>query len=110
MQKYQCQRCRRDFESERPLGYCAACVLAYREQKRRINRAQNPAPGLCLDGRFVEPRECPRSFDHAGRQLCGLCGGDELEPGYGLGSGYGMGCYTFCCGCNTFLDFSEDES
>lgn len=45
----------------------------------------------------------------ANRQVCGCCGSDELEPGYGLGTGYGMGSYAFCLGCSRFLDFHEDS-
>lgn len=40
---------------------------------------------------------------------CGLCGSIEIEPGYGLAGGGGVGAYNFCHGCNRVLDKSEDN-
>lgn len=104
-----CNRCKATFDSALARGYCDSCVEHFRDVRKGVNRKQNPAPGICADGKFTD-EACPSSFEDgvSGRQVCGLCGSDELEPGYGLGTGYGMGSYTFCCGCNTFLDFRED--
>ena len=105
-----CTRCDGAFEADRFRGYCDTCVDVFRADRRRVNQCQHPTPDMYLDGTFArEP--CPRTvIDPAGpRSVCGLCGGDQIEPGYGIGSGYGMGCYNFCLDCNTFLDFVEDR-
>lgn len=106
-----CIRCKATFDAASVRGYCDDCVEHFREQKEGIAQRQRPAPNMFLDGKFAH--DCPCSVqDETGgtdRQVCGLCGSDEMEPGYGLGSGYGIGSYNFCFGCNTFLDFREDR-
>lgn len=44
------------------------------------------------------------------RNVCGLCGSDELEAGYGLGGGGGVGGYNWCRGCQRILDKTEDRT
>lgn len=109
MQALLCRRCERSFDAATARGYCDECVSKFREERTAIHRRQRPAPGVFADGKFAPDWQCPQSFSDGDRQVCGLCGSDELEQGYGLGSGYGMGSYTFCLGCNTFLDFHEDS-
>ena len=103
-----CNRCEVSFEGPAPIGYCPDCITHFHEVQRNVNRKQLPAPGVCADGKFTDdPGPC--SFeDRSGRAVCGMCGSDELSPGYGLGTGRGIGSYTFCKGCNTFRDFVED--
>lgn len=108
MQK--CTRCTAPFDFEKLRGYCDSCIQHFNDQSQKICNIQHPGPGLCLDGVFVDSKECPTTImneSHTGL-LCGLCGSDQVESGYGIGSGYGMGCYNFCFECNTFLDFIED--
>lgn len=106
----QCVRCETNFDDATFRGYCDGCKLHFTEVRQKVHARQRPQPGVCADGKFAEPKECPQSVlePFTGRYVCGLCGSDELEPGYGIGGGYGMGSYNFCGGCNNFLDFSED--
>lgn len=105
-----CQRCNSDFESATFLGYCQECREAFKRTREKVHASQRPAPGVIADGQFADPKESPRSVWNPVEEInvCGLCGSSELSPGYGLGSGYGMGSYTFCDDCCNFLDFSED--
>jgi hypothetical protein len=105
-----CIRCDKVFDSGAARGYCAECIAAFDATRAAIHKRQRPAPGVYADGKFADPKECPQSVQDPvmKRQVCGVCGSDELEPGYGIAGGYGMGSYTFCCGCNRFLDFFED--
>lgn len=104
-----CMRCKKNFEVEigASPGYCDACIEWFGKQREKIHQRQNPAPDVHCVGKFASGS--PRTFiDEEDRTRCGLCGSDDIEPGYGLGSGYGMGSYNFCMYCNSFLDFRED--
>ena len=105
-----CVRCQGEFESPTILGYCPDCLGFFSGQSRAIADAHNPLPNVHVDGKFAVAKECPRTvYDPVGRRnVCGLCGSEEIEPGYGIGTGFGIGVYNFCLGCNSFLDFSED--
>lgn len=105
----QCIRCNATFDADRYRGYCDDCIAHFQEVRKGVHRKQRPAPGVWADGKFTaEP--CPVSvFDPVSEcNVCGLCGSDRIESGYGLGGGYGMGSYNFCFDCNNFLDFCED--
>lgn len=106
-----CVRCGQGFESSNARGYCDECKVAFTEIRQGIHRKQRPAPGVCADGKFAATKDCPETVIDPvlDKSICGLCGSDEIEPGYGLGSGYGIGTYNFCTGCNSFLDFREDN-
>lgn len=47
--------------------------------------------------------------DELNRNVCGLCGSAELEPGYGLAGGGEIGAYNFCHGCQRVLDKTPDQ-
>lgn len=106
-----CIECGQEFEAARLRGYCDACLESYRETRKRVHMLQRPAPGVYVDGRFADPLKCPTTITDpvTDRQICGICGSAELEQGYGLGTGYGMGSYIFCEECYAFLDFREDN-
>lgn len=107
-----CVRCEQTFEAEPFRGYCDECLSAYQANREGVHARQRPAPGVIADGKFSDEKLCPVSLTHPvlGEQVCGICGSSDIEQGYGLGSGYGMGSYTFCQDCYAFLDFSEDNS
>ena len=107
-----CIRCQQEFDCNIHRGYCDDCVSAFRLTKEGVCEKQRPAPNVFADGKFAdENATCPVSVNDpvSGNRVCGLCGSADLEPGYGLGSGFGIGCYMFCCGCDSFLDFCEDK-
>lgn len=106
----QCLRCKNDFESDCVLAYCDDCKSAFDRNREGIHDKQRPLPGVFADGKFADENTCPVSVIHpvTEQSVCGMCGSGELEPGYGVGSGFGFGAYSFCCGCNRFLDFRED--
>lgn len=107
-----CIRCNTAFDAGKARAYCDACVDWFRMGRDVVHMRQNPAPGVHACGKFADPvKDCPASvYDAiAEKQVCGMCGGDDLSQGYGLGSGYGIGSYTFCEDCMTFLDFHEDK-
>lgn len=107
---FECINCECDFDAERRRGYCDACLAALNERREYIASCQRPAPGVFVDGKFVGKRLRPSSITDpvSGRQLCGLCGSEDVQHGYGLGTGYGCGVYLFCEECYAFMDFSED--
>ena len=109
----QCLRCGEEFDSPITLGYCPGCLEEFKSNRERIGQRQRqrPAPGVFMDGKFSDERMCPRTICDpiSGWVVCGLCGSSDIEPGYGLGSGFGMGSYEFCCDCHAFLDFCEDR-
>ena len=98
-----CEKCN-ILDAVPPALWCPGCIHEFREFRKSINRRQNPAPGMHCVGKFTTD-ESPQTVDGQ----CPLCGSYEIEAGYGLGSGYGCGVYNYCCGCDTFLDFSEDS-
>lgn len=106
-----CERCTTEFVTETFRGYCSDCIGFFTTTREKVHRCQRPGPGIFADGQFADPNDVPRSvFNHdTNKETCGLCGGTDLEPGYGIGSGYGMGSYTFCEECGAFLNFSEDR-
>lgn len=105
-----CIECDSEFESPGIRGYCDNCIQSYRNMRQKIHASQHPAPGVLADGAFADPKKCPLTITDPIRecQVCGLCGSDNVHPGYGLGSGYGLGGYHFCTDCGSFLDFVED--
>ena len=107
----QCERCLNNFEAEIFLGYCEACKSAFAANREGVHAKQRPMPGVFADGKFSDERLCPKSVVNplTEESVCGLCGSDELDAGYGIGGGYGLGCYNFCTECGTFLDFCEDR-
>jgi ribosomal protein S27AE len=106
-----CERCQKPFDNATWRGYCDDCLVFFQSVRDRVNKAQHPEPNVCADGKFAPESDCPHSFYNpvADRQACGLCGSTEIEQGYGLGSGHGMGVYMWCNDCEHFLDFSEDR-
>lgn len=107
-----CIRCDEPFEFETVRGYCDECVDHFQGVRKKVHAAQRPHPGVFADGKFASAKECPETIIDPVTEasVCGLCGGTEIEPGYGIGGGYGMGSYDFCYECNTFLNFCEDNS
>lgn len=105
-----CVRCSQSFHAGMLRGYCPACVKHFREQRKAIAEKQHPSPNVLLDGKFADAKECPKSVSvpEKKREVCGLCGSDSIDPGYGV-TGYGFGSYDYCLGCETFLNFHEDK-
>lgn len=65
--------------------------------------------------RYCETREPDQAAvtvwdEEQGRNVCGLCGSKDIEPGYGLAGGGGCGMYNFCKSCFRVLDKTEDNS
>jgi hypothetical protein len=106
-----CVRCQGEFEESTFRGYCPGCVEHFRGQADRSRRARHPVPGVHLNIRMLEAGDCPLAAVNpaTGQSVCGLCGSDELEPGYGFAGGFGLGVYTCCSDCHAVLDFSPDE-
>lgn len=91
-------------------GYCDECIELWQKQRDAIHKRQRPAPGVYADGKFAKGESPQTLYDPvSGRNVCGMCGSDDIVQGYGLGSGHGMGAYTFCQECYAFLDFVEDR-
>ena len=108
-----CKRCGNPFDADPYRGYCDDCLMFFQSVRDRVHAAQRPAPDILADGKFAPEDDCPHSVWNpvSKRPVCGLCGSEELDAGYGLGSsGHGIGTYNFCLGCEHFLDFSEDRS
>lgn len=105
-----CERCDKPFDNSTFRGYCDECIVFFRSVRDQVHAAQHPAPNILADGKFRPGKECPHSvYDPVAQaNVCGLCGSAEIEAGYGLGTGYGMGSYNYCLGCDNFIDFSED--
>lgn len=107
-----CINCGNEFVSDRVVGYCTRCLAEHDKMRAGVRRRQRPEPGLFIAGKFAESVHClqtiPVAEDGNGVNVCGRCGSDDLDQGYGLGSGYGIGTYIFCGECNEFLDFSPD--
>lgn len=106
-----CERCSASFEADDFLGYCPDCRDHFRGERGKAHDRANPAPGVHCTGKFLEGENCPRTVFNpvSGRNVCGLCGGGEIDQGYGFAGGYGLGVYNFCLSCNAVLDFSPDS-
>jgi hypothetical protein len=106
-----CQRCNAAFDGPTYVGYCPECVGWFKGGWKVAHAAANPAPGVHRVGKFQKADRCPHTVTNpfTEEQVCGLCGGDELDSGYGFAGGFGLGGYTFCGGCYAILDFSEDS-
>lgn len=104
-----CIGCGADFESLIFVGYCAECKAKFAEKREHVHAKQRPAEGVFADGKFAEGSPQTVFDPVAQKQVCGLCGSAEVESGYGLGSGFGIGVYMFCNDCFAFLDFVEDK-
>lgn len=106
-----CERCENEFESPTFVGYCPDCRQWFAEGRQIASDMANPRPGVHATGKFLPEDRCPKTVTDPvnRRQACGLCGGTDLEPGYGFAVGLGLGAYNFCTGCNAVLDFSEDS-
>jgi hypothetical protein len=104
-----CIGCEEEFEAAAFRGYCDECIAGFKTQREHVHQKQNPAPGVHACGKFTQG-ESPKSVwdPTSERNVCGICGGEEIESGYGLGGGYGCGSYNFCHECYAVLDFSED--
>lgn len=103
-----CIGCNKPFEVAAFRGYCDECIEAFNRKRDHIHASQHPAPNVFADGKFATESPKTAVDPVTGQQVCGLCGSDEVSMGYGLGSGFGMGSYTFCENCYAFLDFCED--
>lgn len=112
----ECQNCGESFENAITIGYCPECIADY-QAKRQARRDKQQAVTASLGafhvaGKWGDPKETPRSVfcEISQRNVCGLCGSDQLEGGYGYAGGFGLGGYNFCLDCNEVQDFSEDLS
>lgn len=107
-----CINCGNEFVNYRVVGYCSKCLADYDAMRAGVHQRQRPEPGAFADGKFAEPIQCLQTIPireaAIGGNVCGRCGSDDLNQGYGLGSGYGIGTYIFCGECHEFLDFSPD--
>lgn len=108
MMNLKCIECEAEFEGARFRGYCDDCIQAFAQKREKVHRCQHPAKGICADGKFVEGSAQTCLDPVSKKEVCGICGSSEIEPGYGLGSGYGIGSYVFCEECYAFLNFCED--
>lgn len=104
-----CIRCNEQFDNGEFRGYCDSCLGFFSDQREYVHQRQNPAPGVHACGTFI--KEGPKTCEHpvSGNQVCGVCGGDDLDHGYGFAGGQGLGMYQFCNECYAFLDFVEDR-
>lgn len=109
-----CQKCDSEFENANVVGYCESCREDYARMRQERHDKQAVATeaigAIHIAGRWGDPKESPQSaFDEISqRQVCGMCGSDELECGYGFAGGFGLGSYMCCCECWTIQDFHED--
>ena len=104
-----CVRCESPFEHPTIRAYCDDCVAEWREQAWKTHKSQNPSPALHLTIK-IAGQTLPLSIEDpvSGKRVCGLCGSDQLDLGYGFAGGCGLGSYRFCMECEAFLDFHED--
>jgi NMD protein affecting ribosome stability and mRNA decay len=109
-----CQKCGEEFENANTIGYCDDCRASYdakqRARSERQETATQAAGAFHIAGKWGDAKESPRSAwdEISQRQVCGMCGSSELEPGYGYAGGFGLGSYQFCLDCCVVQDFSED--
>lgn len=99
-----CMRCKKDFESNPPRGYCGPCVAHYEGLLGKMRRMSQPMPNVCMDGTFTKEAS-PKTVN----SRCGLCGSSEVSGEYGMASGYGLGVFQRCWHCHAVLDFVEDS-
>ncbi len=105
-----CERCDCTFESAEFVGYCPECVVWFREGRKTADEKANPTPNVHLTGKFNAADRCPKTVHNpvTNENVCGLCGSESIERGYGFAGGFGLGVYQYCENCNAILDFSED--
>lgn len=112
--KLECNKCGCEFENAVTVGYCNDCLEAYRAMRQARRDRQDLATFLAgashIAGKWGDAKDCPRSaFDEiTQKQVCGLCGCDQVEPGYGYAGGFGLGSYLICLECYEVQDFTED--
>ena len=106
-----CLRCDETFDSGVFRGYCDECVDFYRGVVKEVRERENPAPGVMCHGKFTNEPTPETVFDPIrGKAVCGICGSEDVDPGYGFAAGRGIGAYMFCNDCYAFMDFCEDLS
>ena len=105
-----CIRSDAEFEESYAVSYCTDCRDHFLGVRKEVHKKQNPAPGVHATGKFTDDPG-PQSFHDpvSNQNLCGLCGSNQLDMGYGFAGGRGLGSYTFCLECHCCLDFSEDK-
>lgn len=107
-----CQKdgCGKEFDVSTWRLYCPDCVQEFRDVKKHMSAVRNPT-GMHLNVQCAAGVISPKTGIEpiTGHEVCGLCGSTEVESGYGFAGGYGLGVYTFCLGCNSFLNVVEDE-
>ena len=105
-----CERCDAVFDGDTFVGYCQECVAWFRDGRKEAHEKAHPTPNIHLTGKFNPADRCPGTVHNpvTNETVCGLCGGDSIQPGYGFAGGFGLGVYQYCEGCNAILDFSED--
>lgn len=84
--------------------------MEFPETELRGRPMNNDVPGIACGGGPVDEKAVSVWDAERGRNVCGLCGSDDLQPGYGLGGGGGIGAYNWCESCQRILDKSEDKS
>lgn len=72
--------------------------------------SDNKRPVFVCGGGPIDPKAVTVWDEKRQRNVCALCGSDDIQPGYGLGGGGGIGGYNWCNGCERILDKSEDKS
>ncbi len=60
-----------------------------------------------IDGKFLDPKDCPKS--NKGRCVHPECGNVVCELEYGFCNGFGLGGFKRCPLCGTPYDFKEDK-
>lgn len=59
----------------------------------------------------VSDNEPVTVYDEArNANVCNLCGSADIQGGYGLAGGGGIGVYNYCNGCQRVLDKSFDPT
>lgn len=101
-----CERCEAE-EADPGTLYCYECKEYFRGHREEHHERSNPRPGVHVTGK-TNKGECPATFFNGVANVCGMCGSDEIEPGYGFAGGFGLGSYNCCMDCYTIMDFSED--
>ena len=102
-----CGRCD-EKEAEPGTLYCFECKESFRGERGAAQDRVNPMPGVHAVGKFNKG-ESPKTFFNGVANVCGMCGSDEIEAGYGFAGGFGLGVYQCCMDCYAIMDFSEDS-